>query len=63
MKRAIVERTVLDRYWSFLRKGKGIFSHIRVCIKEDEDYGEGIVEMENGTPSSSYYDKEEKEWR
>lgn len=55
-------KTILEKYIEYLEEGKNIFDHVRVTIKEDEQYGRAIVELKNGTPSDSWYDKEKGIW-
>lgn len=38
------------------------FTIIRVNIKEDEGFGEAIIQGPNGTPSSWSYNKEFEDW-
>lgn len=50
---------VLKRLIDSLEDG---FVVIRVNIKEDEYFGEAIVQAPNGTPSSWSYNKELEVW-
>lgn len=40
-------------------KGFGI---VRVTIREDEDFGEAIIERPDGTPQTWFWDKEREDW-
>lgn len=55
--------SVLDKYNEYLSNNKDTTSHIRVTIREDEDFGEAIVEsIQNGTPSTIGYNKVKGYW-
>lgn len=57
-----MNESILSKYVKFLEDSKGMFNHIRVTIGEDENYGEAIGELKDGTPSSTMYCKELGEW-
>jgi len=39
------------------------YSLLRVTIREDEEFGEAIIELPNGTPQTWEWDKENDIWR
>lgn len=53
---------ILQKYNKLLEENKKIFTHVRVTIREDEEFGEAIVEMVDGTPHIMIFNKEEGRW-
>lgn len=53
-------QSILEKYLEYLNEQKAI--SIRVEIKEDEEYGYAIVELNDRTPHEIYYQKYQKTW-
>ena len=58
-KESNINNTILGKFNEKLKEG---WTHIRLNIKEDEDFGEAIVEDMVGRPRTLQYDKESGEW-
>lgn len=54
--------TVLGKYVQYLEAHADTLVHLRVAIREDEQYGEAIVEAKDGTPSGAEYNKDKGAW-
>lgn len=52
--------TILLKYMDYVDVNK--CSHVRVTIKEDKNFGEAIVETQNGAPCSIEYDPVREDW-
>lgn len=54
--------SLLDKYIKYLEYGKNGYTHIMINIDEVAQFGDGIVELNNGTPSGCLFLHERGIW-